>query len=93
MGIMKERWWIEVSPKEVEQTTSMDALKHLPDTTVLLLPEQVEGAFQYYQAYPEEIDHALAENRVGFERLKQMFPQMQRITVSLDGDASAETGA
>jgi len=58
-----------------------------------LLPEQVEGAFQYYQAYPEEIDLALAENRVGFERLKQMFPHMERITVSLDGDASAETGA
>jgi len=58
-----------------------------------LLPEQVEGAFQYCQAYAEEIDHALAENRVGFERLKQVFPQMERITASLDGDAITETGA
>ena len=76
---------------QVARSCQMD----VPQTAahLQLLPEQVEGAFQYYHAYPEEIDHSLAENRVGFERLKQMFPHMERITVSLDGDASAETGA
>ena len=64
----------------------MDARKTADHLELTL--EQVENAFQYYQAYPQEIDQALAENRVGYERLKQVFPQMERVTVVLEDTES-----
>ena len=75
---------------EVARGYNMDARKtaeHLE-----LSPEQVESAFQYYHAYPSEVEQALNENKVGYERLKQMLPRMERITVSLN-EAEAESTA
>lgn len=43
---------------------------------------RIQGAFDYYRAYPEEIDRALAENRSWtYERLKQVLPQIERFTL------------
>ena len=42
-----------------------------------LKPEQVQSGFHYYETYPEEIDQALEENNLGFERLKAMLPNLQ----------------
>ena len=53
-----------------------------------LQPEQVQAAFDYAAAYPEEIDSALAENREGFERIKRLLPQIGRTSLTdsdLDG--------
>jgi len=37
--------------------------------------EQVQAAFHYYEAYPEDTDRALADNdAMTFERLKQLLP-------------------
>ena len=75
---------------EVAQGYDMDVRKtteHLE-----LSPEQVESAFQYYHAYPAEVEQALDENKVGYERLKQMLPRMERITVALN-EAEARTTA
>jgi uncharacterized protein (DUF433 family) len=63
----------------VAQDHGMDAAKTAEH--LRLRPEQVEAALQYYAAYPDEIDAALAENDRGFDRLKEMLPQIQRITV------------
>ncbi|HLK56057.1 MAG TPA: hypothetical protein VKU00_05820 [Chthonomonadaceae bacterium] len=41
-----------------------------------LRPDQVQAAFDYAAAYPVEIESALAENRGGLERLKQLLPQI-----------------
>jgi hypothetical protein len=35
----------------------------------------VQAGFCYYEAFPEEIDRAIAENQaMGYERLKRLFP-------------------
>jgi hypothetical protein len=50
---------------------------------------RIEAAFSYYRAYPEEIDRVIADNDAWtFERIKQVLPQIERITVELglDGD-------
>jgi hypothetical protein len=37
----------------------------------------VQAGFHYYEAFPEEIDRAIAENQgMGYERLKRLFPQI-----------------
>jgi uncharacterized protein (DUF433 family) len=48
---------------------------------LLLKPEQVQAALNYYAAYPAEIDQALEENRLGYERLRQRLPGLERITL------------
>jgi uncharacterized protein (DUF433 family) len=48
-----------------------------------LTSEQVRSAFHYYAAYPEEIEQALRENDVGFERLKEALPALELIEVTL----------
>jgi hypothetical protein len=48
-----------------------------------LRPEQVQSAFQYYAAYPEEIDEALGENDAGYERLKERLPALELVEVDL----------
>jgi uncharacterized protein (DUF433 family) len=48
-----------------------------------LRPEQVQAAFQYYEAFPEEIDRALRENDLGYERLKESLPNLQLVEVDL----------
>jgi uncharacterized protein (DUF433 family) len=52
-----------------------------------LTPEQVSAAIRYYETYPDEIDLALKENDLGFERLKAILPDL-RSTPSLDKSAS-----
>jgi uncharacterized protein (DUF433 family) len=46
-----------------------------------LKPEQVQSALNYYAAYPDEIDLALAENDMGFDRLKSVLPGLQLAAV------------
>lgn len=38
--------------------------------------ESVQSALNYYRAYPNEIDLAIADNDMGEERLKRMFPNL-----------------
>jgi hypothetical protein len=56
-------------------------------------PHRIQAAFDYYQAYPEEIDRPIAENRaITFDEIKRMLPHAERFTVCLnpdDGEASA----
>jgi len=49
-----------------------------------LQPEQVQSALNYAAAYPEEIKAALDENREGYARLKRLFPQMERTSMTDD---------
>ena len=51
-----------------------------------LKPEQAQSAFHYYAAYPQEIDQALEENDLGFERLKAMLPNLQLASVPIDAN-------
>ena len=55
------------------------------DKTALYFPipaHRIKGAFDYYRAYPEDIDRALAENRaITFEDLQRMQPGITRFTV------------
>jgi hypothetical protein len=52
---------------------------------------RIEGALNYYRAYPEEIDRALAENRSWtYERLKQVLPQMGRTSIPRESDGSEQ---
>jgi hypothetical protein len=50
---------------------------------------QIEAAFNYYRAYPEESDRAIAENDSWtYERLKQTLPQLERFTVPREDNDS-----
>jgi uncharacterized protein (DUF433 family) len=42
---------------------------------------QIRLAEAYYRAYPEEIDHAMAENRRPLEELRRMYPHIDVIEV------------
>jgi hypothetical protein len=47
-------------------------------------PHRIQGAFDYYRAYPEEIDRVIAENDSWtYERMKQVLPQLNLISVRL----------
>ena len=43
---------------------------------LVMRPDQVQDALDYYAAYPDEIDALLATNDEGYDRLKRMFPNM-----------------
>lgn len=60
---------------EVAKSYALDALKTAAHLS--LRPEQVRSALNYYSAYPEEINRALAENAVGYERLREMLPNLE----------------
>lgn len=51
---------------------------------------RVKAAFHYYEAYPQEIDQAIADNdAVTFDTLKRLLPQLEAISVPqsvLDGE-------
>ena len=48
---------------------------------------RIQNAFDYYLAYPEEIDRALAENDSWtYERMKESLPQLERFSVERDED-------
>ena len=54
---------------------------------------RIQGAFDYYRAYPDEIDRALAENDSWtYERLKQSLPNLERFSVDLDRDEDNVAG-
>jgi len=58
-----------------------------------LKDEQVQAALTYYAAYPAEIDLALRENQQGFERLKRLIPQIERVTLTDDDLANVNLTA
>jgi uncharacterized protein (DUF433 family) len=58
--------------KEIARTADHLDLRH----------EQVEAAFDYAAAYPAEIESALAETAQGFDRLKHLFPQIGRTSLT-----------
>ncbi|HEV2474402.1 MAG TPA: hypothetical protein VGS41_17125 [Chthonomonadales bacterium] len=47
-----------------------------------LRPDQVQGAYDYAAAYPEELREALAENQEGYSRLQRLFPGICRTSIS-----------
>jgi uncharacterized protein (DUF433 family) len=50
---------------------------------------RIQNAFDYYRAYPEEIDRAIAENEaITFEDIKRLLPHANLVTVHLDPDDS-----
>jgi len=54
-----------------------------------LKPEQVKAGLHYYEVYPEEIDLALEENNLGYERLKAMLPNLELATVPIAPESKA----
>jgi uncharacterized protein (DUF433 family) len=46
--------------------------------------EAVKAALNYYEAYREEIDQALADNQYSEERLKRLFPNLRVFEVPSD---------
>ena len=54
-----------------------------------LKPEQVKAALHYYESYPEEIDLALTENDLGYERLKAMLPNLQLARTPIEPESQA----
>jgi hypothetical protein len=46
---------------------------------------RVKAGFHYYEAYPEEIDQALADNdAMTYDQLKRLLPQLEAIQVSAE---------
>ena len=46
--------------------------------------EWVDAAYKYYAAFPDEIDCAIESNDVGYERLKQILPNIHLTEVNTD---------
>ena len=43
---------------------------------------RIRAAFNYYEAYPEEVEDAITENRSAtYDQLKRLLPMIERITV------------
>lgn len=58
-----------------------------------VMPHRIEAAFNYYRAYPDESDQAIAENDSWtYERLKESLPQLERSSVDLDEDDDIAVG-
>lgn len=54
---------------------------------------RIEAAFNYYRAYPDESDRAIAENDSWtYERMKESLPQLERFSVELDDDDDIAVG-
>jgi hypothetical protein len=46
---------------------------------------RIQAAFNYYRAYPEEVDQIITENRsITFEDLKRRLPSLERFSVARD---------
>ena len=58
------------------------------ETTAKYFPipaHRIRGAFDYYRAYPKEIERAIAENDSWtYERLKEVLPNLNRVSVRLN---------
>jgi hypothetical protein len=54
---------------------------------------RVKAGVHYYEAYPQEIDQAIADNEaMTFDKLKRLLPQLEAITVPqsvLDGESAS----
>ncbi|HZT40865.1 MAG TPA: hypothetical protein VFA07_01685 [Chthonomonadaceae bacterium] len=49
--------------------------------------DQVQAAFHYYEANPEEIDPVIADNQsITFEQIKRLLPNARLFEVRLSGD-------
>ena len=59
--------------------------RHLQRST-----EWVRAAFNYYEAYRDEIDRAVEDNRIGYEAMKRLLPGLERFEVSLEGEQTPE---
>jgi hypothetical protein len=51
-----------------------------------LTQPQVQAAINYYETYPEEIEQALQENHIGYERLSEKLPSLQLVEVDTAGE-------
>ena len=48
---------------------------------------KVQAALNYYEAFPHEIDAAIAENKaMDYEKLKRLFPHMRLVEVTLPSE-------
>ncbi len=48
---------------------------------------KIQAALSYYEAYPEEIDRIIAENRaITFDDIKRLLPHAEQFVVRLDPD-------
>jgi hypothetical protein len=76
---------------EVAQGYSMDAERTAAhfDWPV----HRVQAVFNYYAAYPDEIDRIIEENRsITFDQLKRLLPQIEVIAVPRSATESEEPG-
>jgi hypothetical protein len=81
-----EVWQVMMIARLYTEETIAKTAEHL-----VLRPEQVQCALDYYAAYPEEIDAALAENdRNDYETLKRRRPRLQRYSVTDEDLASVQ---
>jgi uncharacterized protein (DUF433 family)/predicted DNA-binding protein len=54
---------------------------------------KIQAALNYYEAYPEEIDRIIAENRaITFDDIKRVLPHAERIIVDLEPGDDVDTG-
>ena len=51
--------------------------------------EHLNAALNYYHAYCEEIDQALADNDIGEERLKRMFPNLKVFSFPIEEEGQS----
>lgn len=52
--------------------------------------ENIKAAIDFYEAYREEIDQALEDNNIGYERLKRLLPNIRLFEVPkevMEGEA------
>jgi hypothetical protein len=63
-------------------------LEHWPERT----KEWVQVALNYYEAFPKEIDSEIEilKSERDFDRLKRLFPSIERITLEGTGDISED---
>lgn len=46
--------------------------------------ENLKAALHFYEAYREEIDQAIEDNRIGYEAMKRLLPNIRLFEVSKD---------
>jgi uncharacterized protein (DUF433 family) len=64
---------------QIAQGYGMDVQKTCEH--LLLRPEQVQNAFDYYICHTEEIDELIARNSAGIDTLRQLFPNIKVIEI------------
>lgn len=76
-GSMGRRAYVQGSHLDVWQIVegikSIDELEELGDATHLTR-QQVELAYAYYEAYPDEVDRMIAENQISLEEVRRRYP-------------------